>query len=126
MAAVLPATSMAQVYNCAVLHHWRNAVFEGDYVGDPEPAEGATMVLDFNQAKIRSGSGQVMDGKVVAVAGASSIGMLGGGAKELSIFAVFPRIADPKGGVLGSVMRLEDNEYMPKGTLMSRLSCRQQ
>lgn len=118
---------MAQVYKCAMVQHWRNAVVDGQYVGDsPGVIEGAGVILDFNQGKITSGSMGPVSGKVVAPAGASSIGMLGGSAKELAVYAVFPRIADPNGGVLGSVMRVDDNEYMPKGTLMSRLSCKAQ
>lgn len=58
------------------------------------------------------------------VAGANSIGILTGGTRELTIHAVFPNIQDPKGGALGSIMRLNDNDYMPKGTMMTRLSCK--
>lgn len=127
VAASLCNPVAAQVYKCAMVQHWRNAAVEGQYISDsPGVVEGAVVILDFNQGKITSGNMGPVAGKIVAPAGASSIGMLGGSAKELAVYAVFPRIADPNGGVLGSVMRLEDNEYMPKGTMMTRLSCKAQ
>lgn len=114
----------AQVYKCAVTEHWRNSVAEGQYVGDsPTVVDGAEIVLNFNQGKITAGSMGPVAGRTIA-AGPSSIGIMGGGTRELTIYAVFPRIADPNGGVLGSVMRVDDNEHMPKGTMMSRLSCK--
>lgn len=125
VAACWSVPAGAQVYHCDVVQHWRNSVVDGRYVNDgPGVVKGARFLLDFNRGKVTSGNLLPEDGKVIAVAGASSIGMLTGGARELAIFAVFPRIPDPNGGVLGSVMRLEDNDYMPKGTMMTRLSCR--
>lgn len=116
----------AQVYKCAVTQHWRNSAADGQYVGEsPTVVEGAGVVLDFNQGKITAGSMGPVNGQRI-VAGPSSIALMGGGTRELTTYTVFPRVADPNGGVLGSVMRVDDNEYMPKGTLMSRLSCKAQ
>lgn len=123
--AWLCGPAMAQVYKCAMVQHWRNSVLEGQYVGDsPSVVEGAEVTLDFNAGKITQGSMGPVSGKIFGAAGAGNIGMLSVSGRELSVFVVFPRAADPKGGVLGSVMRVDDNEYMPKGTLMSRLSCK--
>lgn len=125
-AIALPLSANAQVYKCAVLKHWRNAVLDRNYISDnPEPTDGATFTLDFPSSKIFTGSsGTAIDGKVVAPPGANSIGMLGGGVRELAIYTVFPNFPDPQGGVLGSVLRINDNDYMPKGTMMTRLSCK--
>jgi len=123
---LLPITAQAQTYTCNVLQHWRNAAINGEY--QPENPELSNpdlkVVLDFNSGAVKMGGMQPIIGQTVHVAGASSIGILTGGTRELTIHAVFPNIQDPKGGALGSIMRLNDNDYMPKGTLMTRLSCK--
>lgn len=123
---LLPLTAQAQTYTCNVLQHWRNAAINGEYQSEnPEVfSPDLKVTLDFQTGAVKMGDGQPVIGQTVHVAGASSIGILTGGTRELTIHAVFPNIQDPKGGALGSIMRLNDNDYMPKGTMMTRLSCR--
>lgn len=123
-AALAPSVAMAQVYKCDVQQHWRDGVTDGQYDADSPRASGTTIVLDFGRGKVQQGSLPPIDGRVVST-GLNSLGILGAG-KELAVFVVFPRLQDPNGGVFGTVMRVNDNEYMPKGTMMSRLSCKQQ
>lgn len=123
---LLPVAADAQVYSCDVLQHWRNAAFNGQYLQEsPEVIEpGLKIVLDFQTGAVTMGHLKPIPGQPVHVAGAASIGILTGGTRELAVHTVFPSIQDPNGGVLGSIMRIEDNTYMPKGTLMTRLSCK--
>lgn len=100
---------------------------DGKYIANEvDVIEGASFTINFKTGEIRNANPAlpVQKGQPVIVAGASTIGMLSGGQKELTVHTIFPRIPDPHGGVLGSVMRINDNDYMPKGTMMTRLSCK--
>ena len=123
---VMPSMAHAQVYTCNVLQHWRNAAINGQYQAEnPEVSDpNLKVILNFQTGAVTMGNMQPIAGQTVHVAGANSIGILTGGTRELTIHAVFPNIADPNGGALGSIMRLNDNDYMPKGTMMTRLSCK--
>lgn len=125
-AFAMPGMAHAQVYTCDVLQHWRNAAINGQYQDEnPELIDpDLQVVLNFQSGAVKMGHLEPILGQTVHVAGANSIGILTGGTRELTIHAVFPNITDPKGGALGSIMRLNDNEYMPKGTMMTRLSCK--
>lgn len=128
-AFLFPVSAIAQTYACNVLQHWRNSAMDGAYIPDSvEPIEGAALSLNFRTGEIRNANPAlpVQKGQPVIVPGANTIGLLSGGQKELTVHTIFPRIADPQGGVLGSIMRIDDNDYMPKGTMMSRLSCKRQ
>ncbi len=122
----LAATAQAQTFTCNVLQHWRNAAINGQYQAEnPEISDpDLKVVLDFQTGAVKMGNMRPIIGQTVHVAGASSIGILTGGTRELTVHAVFPNIQDPDGGALGSIMRLNDNDYMPKGTMMTRLSCK--
>jgi hypothetical protein len=126
-AALLTSTmATAQTYTCTMLQHWRNSAINGDFIPDSvEVLETHNVItIDLRAGIIRNGNLPVVKGSPVHVAGAASIGMLSGGSRELTIHAIFPNIKVPDGGVLGSIMRLQDNDYMPKGTLMTRMSCK--
>lgn len=125
-AFVIPSAAHAQVYTCSVLQHWRNAAINGAYQAEnPEVSDpDLKVVLNFQTGTVKMGNAQPIMGQTVHVAGANSIGILTGGTRELTIHAVFPNITDPNGGALGRIMRLNNNDYMPKGTLMTRLSCK--
>jgi hypothetical protein len=123
---LVPAAAQAQTYTCNVLQHWRNAAINGEYQSENPEVSNPDLkaVLDFNSGTVKMGNMQPIVGQTIQVAGANSIGILTGGTRELTIHAVFPNIQDPNGGALGSIMRLNDNDYMPKGTMMTRLSCK--
>lgn len=80
--------------------------------------------LNLRTGEIRNGNLPVVKGQTVHVAGGYSVGLLSGGTRELTIHTIFPNIKIPDGGALGSIMRINDNDYMPKGTMMSRMSCK--
>lgn len=126
LAFTMPTLAHAQVYTCNVLQHWRNAAINNQYLADnPEVSEtNLKVILNFQTGSVKMGKMQPINGHTVHVAGANSIGILTGGTRELTVHAVFPSIIDPNGGALGSIMRLNDNDYMPKGTMMTRLSCK--
>lgn len=123
---LLPVATQAQTYTCDVLQHWRNAAINGQYQPEAPGLSDPTLkvVLNFQTGTVKMGNMEPILGKAVHVAGANSIGILTGGTRELTVHAVFPNVLDPKGGALGSIMRINDNDYMPKGTMMTRLSCK--
>lgn len=126
LALTAPTLAHAQVYTCDVLQHWRNAALNQKYLAEnPEVSDpNLQVILNFQTGAVTMGKMQPITGQTVHVAGANSIGILTGGTRELTIHVVFPNIADPNGSALGSIMRLNDNDYMPKGTMMTRLSCK--
>ena len=121
-----PTVAHAQTYTCTLLQHWRNSAINGSFIPDSVEVLETHNVITINlrTGEIRNGNLPVVKGSPVHVAGAASVGMLSGGQRELTIHAIFPNIKVPDGGVLGSIMRLQDNDYMPKGTLMTRMSCK--
>jgi hypothetical protein len=126
LSIAMPSVAHAQTFTCDVLQHWRNAAINGQYQSDNPEVRNPDLkvVLNFQTGSVKMGNMQPINGQTVHVAGANSIGILTGGTRELTVHAVFPNIRDPKGQALGSIMRLNDNDYMPKGTMMTRLSCK--
>lgn len=125
-AALLPSSAHAQVFDCKILKHWQNSAMNGQLLPDNVDVSSTnnTLRIDLQYGEIRTGKFPPIIGKPVYVAGASSFGLLTGGTKELAVHTIFPNITLPDGSALGSIMRIVDNDYMPKGTLMTQLSCK--
>lgn len=127
-ACLIPSLAEAQSYSCSILQHWRNAAINGAYVPEDAGVSDTNNVITLNLQTgfIQYGNLKPEFGKPVVNTGGNSVGLLAGSNVELTVYTIFPNIQDPQGAALGSIMRIHDNMYMPKGTMMSRLSCKPQ
>ncbi|HEX2842123.1 hypothetical protein [Hyphomicrobium sp.] len=125
-ALLLSSTAQAQSYSCTILQHWRNAAMNGQYVPEDAGVSDTNNVITLNLQTgfIQYGNLKPEQGKPVVNTGGNTVGLLAGSNVELTVYTIFPNITDPRGAALGSIMRINDNMYMPKGTMMSRLSCK--
>lgn len=126
LACLMPSLAQANTYTCNVLQHWRNAAINGEFLPPDIGVSDTHNVITLNllTGDIQNGDHPVTKGRPVHVAGANNVGILSGDPHELTIHTIFPHISLPDGGALGSILRINDNMYMPKGTLMTRLSCK--
>lgn len=121
------APANASTYACGYLEHWLNAATGGRYLPDAvESGPGGTaFTIDFDTATLTDRSGRPEKGIALpfsVLANNLSIYVAADG--EFALYSVFPSEPDPLGNVFGTVLRIVDRAHLPKGGLMSRITCK--
>jgi len=115
--------AQAQTFDCAILKHWRNDLHEGVY-GDetPEPLPDARVVLDFSKSVVVRTKGSPPVAATILTGRQARTMMIRQDA-DIILYTLYGS-KDGAGAHLGSALLINDNDYMPRGSMMSRLACR--